>query len=101
MATYIAWKDNYSVNDPSMDAEHKQIITCINGLYSAIQSPTAGFTTKRVLEKLVHDTRTHFAHEEARLREVGFPDFEAHKALHDDMKQRTLACARTDISDSP
>lgn len=90
MASYITWKNYYSVNDPSIDAEHKQIIECINELYATMQSVTAGSTTKQVLDKLVRYTQTHFAHEEARLKEIGFPNFEAHKALHDNMRQRTL-----------
>ena len=90
MANYIAWKNYYSVSDPSLDAEHKQIIECINELYATMQSVTAGPATKQVLDKLVQYTQTHFAHEEARLKEVGFPNFEAHKALHDNMRQRTL-----------
>ena len=90
MATYIAWKDYYSVNDPSLDAEHKQIIECINELYAAMQGAADGPTTKRVLDRLVQYTRTHFEHEEQILGEVDFPDFAAHKALHDNMRQRTL-----------
>ena len=63
MATYITWKDYYSVNDPSLDAEHKQIIECINDLYSALQSPNSAVVTKRVLDTLVGYTHAHFAHE--------------------------------------
>ena len=91
MATYIAWKDYYSVNDPSLDAEHKQIIACINELYEAMQGTTDSSTTKQVLDRLVQYTRTHFEHEEKILRDVDFPDFEAHKALHDNMRRRTLS----------
>ena len=90
MATYIAWKDHYSVNDPSHDAEHKQIIACLNELHEAMQGAADGSTTKRVLDRLVQYTRTHFDHEERFMREVDFPGFEAHKALHDNMRQRTL-----------
>jgi hemerythrin-like metal-binding protein len=90
MAKYIAWKEFYSVNDPSLDAEHKQIIECINDLYATMQSVAAGSAKRQVLDKLVQYTQNHFTHEEARLKEVGFPNFEAHKALHDNMRQRTL-----------
>jgi hemerythrin len=90
MAAYIKWKDYYSVNDPLLDAEHKQVIDCINELYSVLQDPTQGVATKRVLDKLVQYTQTHFKNEEERLKEAEFPHFEAHKALHDDMKRRTI-----------
>lgn len=90
MATYITWKNYYSVNDPSLDAEHRQIIGCINDLYSAWQAPTQGLVTKQVLDRLVQYTHTHFEHEEERMKEADFPNFEAHKALHDAMRRRTI-----------
>jgi hemerythrin len=90
MATYIQWKDYYSVNDPVLDAEQKQVIDCINELHAAWQDPTQGMVTKRVLDKLVQYTQSHFKHEEDRLKEADFPHFAAHKALHEDMKRRTI-----------
>jgi len=87
---YIKWKDYYSVGEPALDAEHRQVIECINDLHAALQSPDAAVVTKRVLDKIVQYTHSHFAHEEQRLKEVGFPAFEAHKALHDAMRQRTI-----------
>ena len=90
MAAYITWKDYYSVNDPLLDAEHKQIIECINELYSAWQGSTQSEVTKRVLDKLVQYTQTHFEHEEELMKEADFPQFDAHKVLHDDMRRRTI-----------
>ena len=99
MAAYIVWKDFYSVNDPSLDAQHRQIIESINELYDAWESPEAAAATKRVLERLVQYTHTHFDHEEKVMREVGYPEseFEAHKALHDAMRQRTIGL-RTNLT---
>jgi hemerythrin-like metal-binding protein len=89
MAEFITWKPYYSVNDPELDAEHRQIIECINQLYQHAQSMMAGAVTRQVLDRLVQYTRTHFEHEEERLQEIGFANFGAHKALHDQMRQRT------------
>ncbi len=90
MAIYIAWREEYSVGDPSLDAEHQQIIDSINDLYAAMNGPADGVAKKCALDKLGRYTRDHFDHEEKVLRSVGYPDFAAHKALHDDMRRRTL-----------
>ena len=90
MAAYIAWKDYYSVNDPSLDSEHRQIIESINEMYNALEDPAPDVATKRVLDRLVRYTHTHFDHEEKIMKEAGYWDFEAHKALHDAMRQRTV-----------
>jgi hemerythrin-like metal-binding protein len=97
MAAYITWKDYYSVNDPSLDAEHKRIIQYINDLYAALRDPTQGAVTKQVLDRLVQYTCTHFDHEETRMREIGYPNFEAHKARHDALRRRTVGL-RTNVT---
>lgn len=90
MAAYVVWKDYYSVNDPSLDAEHRQVIESINEMYNALEGPAPDVATKRVLDRLVRYTHTHFDHEENLMKEAGYWDFEAHKALHDAMRQRTV-----------
>jgi hemerythrin len=90
MAAYITWKNFYTVNDPSLDAEHKQIIDSINELYVSMNGPTDSAAKKRVLKRLVQYTQTHFDHEEKVMNEVGYPDVVAHKTLHDDMRRRTI-----------
>lgn len=91
MATYIAWKDFYSVGDPALDAEHKQIIENVNELYDAVQGAHGPEVTKCVLDRMVIYVRNHFDHEEKLLKEAEFPYFEVHKALHDKMRRQTLA----------
>ena len=76
MAAYIVWRDFYSVNEPSLDAEHRQIIESINELYDAWESPAATAATKHVLDRLVQYTHTHFDHEEKVMRDVGYPKAE-------------------------
>lgn len=90
MPADIAWKDYYSVNDPQLDAEHKQIIKLINELFAAMRQHKEDHAAKEVLERLIQYTLTHFKHEEAILERVGYPDVEAHKALHARLRQQTI-----------
>ena len=90
MAAYIAWKNYYTVNNPLLDAEHKQIIENVNELYVAMNGPMDSVAKKRVLERLVQYTQTHFDHEEKIMQDVDYPDLAAHKALHNDMRRRTI-----------
>ncbi len=97
MGTYIAWKPYYSVGDPSLDAEHQQIIKLVGELYASIAAGRENTKTKEILDQLVQYTITHFRHEEHAMRECGFANFDAHKAVHDRMRQRTLDL-RTNMS---
>jgi hemerythrin-like metal-binding protein len=90
MAAYVTWKECYSVNDPSLDAEHRQIIEHIDRLYWPMQGTMPGLAAERLLDNLIRYTRSHFDHEEERLKEIAFVEFKAHKALHDDMMRRII-----------
>jgi hemerythrin len=97
MAAYIVWSKYYSVNASWLDAEHRQVIDLINRLYDAIQRDAEGHATKEVLERLIEYTHTHFQHEEEAMQEAGYPDIQVQKALHDQMRQKTLDL-RTNLS---
>lgn len=90
MATYAAWKPYYSVGDSSLDAEHQEILTLIDDLYSEITVGKENARTKKQLDRLVQYTLSHFQHEERIMHELGFPGFAAHKIEHERMRQRTL-----------
>jgi hemerythrin-like metal-binding protein len=45
---------------------------------------------RTILDFLVRYTSTHFKHEESVMWECEFPNLDAHKAIHDHMRQRTL-----------
>jgi hemerythrin-like metal-binding protein len=87
---YVLWKDFYSVGEPVLDSQHKQIIELINRLYAAVREGTENRVSKEVLERLTQYTLNHFHQEEELMKQSGYPGSEAHKARHAEMKQRTL-----------
>lgn len=91
MGFYIAWKDYYGVGDESLDAQHKQILAIINELHDAMHAGVDHRAITPSLDRLVQYTINHFRQEEERLLANRYPDFAQHKALHDKMRQKTLA----------
>lgn len=91
MGSYIAWKDYYSVGDEALDAQHKQIIGIINELHEAMQQGVDHRAVTPLLDRLVQYTINHFRKEEECLLAHQYPDFAQHKALHDKMRQQTIA----------
>src|SRR3989304_7852047 len=88
MGAYLTWKPYYSVGDPALDAEHQQILKLIDELYASMTAGRENAKTKGILDQLVRYTMTHFEHEERMMRACGFPDFDSHKAQHDQMRRR-------------
>ena len=91
MAPYITWKNYYSVGEPSIDAEHRQIIEFINEMYAAVRGKADHGAVKRLLDQLWRYTIDHFAHEEQMMLAHGYPGLAEHKAMHEKMRQRTAA----------
>jgi hemerythrin len=90
MPAYIHWNSYYSVGEPSLDAQHQQIIEMINNLFTEVQESSESQSVKSILDRLVQYTFDHFKHEEEIMEEVGYPALQAHRELHDKMRQRTL-----------
>ena len=90
MATYVTWKPYYSVGEDSLDTQHKVIIGLINELYVSLAAGGENAKTKEILDQVVRYTFTHFEHEEQIMGECGYAELDAHKAVHDRMRQRTL-----------
>jgi hemerythrin-like metal-binding protein len=98
MSELMPWNSSYSVGDDSIDSEHKRIVNLINELYLILHTRGEGdrIKVREVLDQLVRYTVSHFQHEERLMLECGYPDLEAHKALHVRLKRRTAAM-RTNI----
>ena len=82
---FLVWSDEYSVGIKAMDADHKRLLNLINNLKAGMLCNTGEEFERHNLEELVSYTRTHLANEEALLKEHGYPDYEGHKAQHDQM----------------
>jgi hemerythrin len=91
MEARIGWKPFYSVGDAALDGEHKRLLGVIEELRVAVAAGDEQARVKDALDRLTEYTMSHFEHEEQALRQCGYPQFEAHKKLHDAMRERTLA----------
>jgi hemerythrin len=90
MTVAITWKDFYSVGDPLLDTQHKQIIDAINQLYEAMQNNSSEEVIKPILDRLVQYTFNHFKCEEETLQAIRYPDYLEHKTIHDKMRKQTF-----------
>ncbi|HHH38773.1 MAG TPA: bacteriohemerythrin [Sedimenticola sp.] len=83
--SFLVWDDDYSVGIEAMDRDHQRLLNLINNLKAAMLCNTGEAFERRNLDELVDYTRTHLAKEEQLLQEHGYPDYEGHKAQHDQM----------------
>ncbi len=81
--TMVVWKDEYSVDIQEIDEQHKCLVEFINEMYKALAIKDNREQVEEVLNKLVDYTKVHFAVEECLMRMFEYPDYDAHKAIHD------------------
>jgi len=80
------WDDSYLIGSEHIDAQHHQLFDLVNTLVSSCADGSAAEKVRNTLDFLVNYTVQHFNDEEALQIECNYPDFEAHKKLHDDFK---------------
>ncbi len=94
MPKLITWSDEFSIDIQEIDEQHKRLVELINQLYDAITTKRPAEALEKVLDDLVEYTRVHFAVEECVLRLFDYPDYDAHKAVHDKIAARVIEFQR-------
>ena len=85
------WKNEYTVNIGSIDAQHQNLFAIGRELYEAMSTGQGRAVLGRILDRLVQYTSAHFAHEERLLQLHRYPDFAKHKAEHDALVKQVAA----------
>lgn len=92
----IEWKTEYSVGDPAIDQEHRELVDLVNRTAAAILDRNPDGDIQRAFGDLVRAVSAHFALEERQMRETGYDRLRPHKDDH----ERLLDVLR-DLMDEP
>jgi len=84
----MEWTKSISVGDATIDAQHKQLLTVINDLHSALEENRDKAIISETVRFLNDYIYTHLRHEEEYLRRHGYPDYESHVKIHSDFVKR-------------
>ncbi len=86
----ITWtKEGFGINVTEADQQHQTIFDMLNTL----DETASGGDRKAVgeqLDAIIGFVAKHFAMEEDLMQKYGYPEYAAHKALHDDLVQTCL-----------
>ncbi len=81
----ITWnQEEFATNISTHDQEHQEIFADLNDLHSAVASGDRA-AVEAAGDKLLATVQSHFTAEEENLRKIGYADFAAHKAAHDEL----------------
>lgn len=79
----IEWKPQFSVGDPAVDHEHRELVDLVNMAAAAILDGSPDADVDRSLGDLLRAISAHFAHEEKQMRGAGYDQLPAHKEDHE------------------
>lgn len=82
---FIEWTDDMSVGAETLDNHHQMIIECLNALHPLLDAEGKNAEILAVMAKLEDFVLVHFSEEEQEMKRAGYPDWRAHKELHDRM----------------
>jgi hemerythrin-like metal-binding protein len=83
-----AWRQELSVTVAPMDDEHKKILTYMTEMHLAQHRGEEFASQMRRIKEFAAFVVGHFEHEERHMENVGYPEIEAHKAMHKRLLER-------------
>lgn len=84
----IEWTDEFSVDVPSIDAQHKKLVDLINDLNAAMENGETDAVLGRIFADLLAYTERHFAYEEQLFEKTGFAASDAHCREHEALRDK-------------
>ena len=79
----FTWTKDLETGNAQIDREHQEPIRALNDLLAACSVGKGRSELSRTLDFLEQYTRTHFQHEETLQLQSRYPDYAAHKKLHE------------------
>ncbi len=97
----IVWKDDYKIGVDFIDKEHKLVFTTMDKLLKITEDEEKSkWACREGVKYLRNHTIEHFEHEEAYMRSVDYPEYEIHKRLHDNFRNKTLPALEEEMEET-
>lgn len=94
----MLWKDEYSVGVALIDEQHKELFKRVEDYVQVLRSSESWESKVANVGKTLEFMRdyvvTHFRAEEAYQRKIGYPKYQEHKKLHDNMVEYVESVSR-------
>ena len=84
----MIWNPDWETGVDLIDQQHRQLLAQIERLFQAVHENQAVGQVPELLAFLADYVETHFANEELHMQVTDYPDYPAHKAIHDDMRSQ-------------
>jgi len=87
----MLWSKRYETGNAEVDNQHKEIFRLVQQVLDTDAFPNRKDKIETAMGFLSDYAVRHFASEEALMRECDYPDYDKHKALHDNFVKEVIA----------
>lgn len=81
------WNDNLCIGEAHVDKQHKALFELIQKYFDTCNTEKKYEEIVNVIDYLAKYVKEHFDYEEAVQRKKNYPEYEAHRKLHEEYKQ--------------
>lgn len=94
----IAWNKRYELGVDFIDKEHKLLFSTMNKLLRLSEDEgKSEWVCREGVKFLKNHSLEHFEHEEEYMRSIGYGEYETHKRLHDNFRDKTLPALENEM----
>lgn|SRR5512135_2112522 len=90
----LEWNDSYSVGNVLLDAHHRVFFEMLKE-FQSLKNKNDRDALQQRIEFLIEYAAMHFGAEERLMLKANFPDFKAHKAIHDEFAKQALSIKKS------
>jgi hemerythrin len=94
----MIWKDKYKLGVPLIDEQHRELFSRVTDFVETVRKPVAWDEKTRKVQETLDFMKdyviTHFHDEEEYQKQIGYPDVEKHRKIHNDMVRYVADVAR-------
>lgn len=88
--SFLDWENKYKVDVEIIDEQHEHLFEIVNTMYDSIVRGDEQNALEEILSELINYTVYHFETEEKLFKEYGYPEYEEHKAQHDELCKQVV-----------
>lgn len=97
----FAWTPDLATGSSFIDNQHKKLFAAADALFSACQLGKEKQEVEETMRFLLEYTDKHFTDEEALQKQYAYPEYPAHKQIHDEFKKTARELAEKLYRDGP
>lgn len=97
----FVWNDRYKMGVDFIDKEHKLLLSTMDKLLRMSEDEEkTEWACREGVKYLKNHSFEHFEHEEEYMRSINYSEYEVHKRLHDEFRDKTLPRLEAEMEES-